>query len=234
MHEAQLAHYHGLSTNLALASVTATPAEVLGLDHRIGFIKPGYDADIVVWDSHPLALGATPSQVFIDGIPQISHPYISKKPASQQHAPKTPNFDREIKETLEYEGLPPLDPQTRSHGAVLFRNVSSFWTRDESGVSAVQSPGNVLVRGGAIVWSGSDAEVTLDDGVLTVDLHGGSISPALVSAGSMLGLQEISSEDSTTDGEVFDPLSMNIPSILGEHVLMRAADGLQFGTRDAL
>ncbi|KAG5715390.1 hypothetical protein E4T56_gene18308, partial [Termitomyces sp. T112] len=42
--EAQQAHYYGLLDNLALASVTSTPATVIGLDHRIGFIKQGYDA----------------------------------------------------------------------------------------------------------------------------------------------------------------------------------------------
>ncbi|KAJ7454819.1 hypothetical protein FB451DRAFT_1517602, partial [Mycena latifolia] len=234
MHEAQLAHYHGLSTNLALASVTSTPSEVMGLDHRIGYVKPGYDADIVVWDSHPLALGATPSQVFIDGIPQFANPYVSLKPASQQHAPKTPNFDSEIKDTIKYEGLPPLEPTTSTSGTVLFRNVSSFWTRDESGIRLSQASGNVLVKGGIVAWSGSDAELALLDEALTVDLQGGSITPALVSAGSLLGLQEISGEPSTADGPVFDPLDMKIPTILGEQVLMRAADGLQFGTRDAL
>jgi imidazolonepropionase-like amidohydrolase len=39
--EAQLAHYHGLPLHVALASVTSTAAEVLGLDHRIGFIDKG-------------------------------------------------------------------------------------------------------------------------------------------------------------------------------------------------
>ena len=34
---------------------------------RLGWIRPGYDADLVVWDSHPLALGATPLQVVADG-----------------------------------------------------------------------------------------------------------------------------------------------------------------------
>ncbi|KAJ7722728.1 hypothetical protein DFH07DRAFT_1006316, partial [Mycena maculata] len=234
VHEAQIAHYYGLSTGLALASVTSTPAEVMGLDHRIGFVKPGYDADIVVWDSHPLALGATPSQVFIDGIPQISNPYVSKKPASQQHAPKTPNFDKERNATIEFEGLPPLEPAARIRGPVLFRNVSSFWTHGDSGVRVAETSGNVLVEGGAIVWSGSDDQLPLVGEALTVDLQGGSISPALVSAGSRMGLQEIAAEGSTTDGFVFDPLSMEIPSILGENVLMRAVDGLQFGTRDAL
>lgn len=41
LYEAQQAHYYGLSWTLALASVTTTPATVLGYDHRIGFIKAG-------------------------------------------------------------------------------------------------------------------------------------------------------------------------------------------------
>ena len=39
--EAQQAHYYGLPHNLALASVTSTPAGVLGQDHRIGYVKEG-------------------------------------------------------------------------------------------------------------------------------------------------------------------------------------------------
>ncbi|KAJ7485560.1 amidohydrolase-domain-containing protein [Mycena latifolia] len=233
IHEAQMAHYRGLSAALALASVTATPAEVLGLDHRVGFIKAGYDADLVLWDSHPLALGATPVQVFIDGIPQLSNPHISKKPASHQHAPNTPNFDQERMDAIKYEGLPPLEPAMRTTEAVLFRNVSSFWT---AGAHAREAPGNVLVVSGAIVWTGSDTTLasSVADGALTIGLEGGSLAPALVSTGSLIGLQEIALEESTTDGPVFDPLHVELPTILGEHVLMRAADGLQFGTRDAL
>ena len=41
LYEAQQAHFYGLPANLALASVTTTPATVLGLDHRIGFLKQG-------------------------------------------------------------------------------------------------------------------------------------------------------------------------------------------------
>lgn len=41
VYEAQQAHYYGLAHNLALAAVTSTPATVIGLDHRIGFLKAG-------------------------------------------------------------------------------------------------------------------------------------------------------------------------------------------------
>ncbi len=39
--EAQQSHYYGLPHNLALASITTTPAGALGLDHRVGYVKEG-------------------------------------------------------------------------------------------------------------------------------------------------------------------------------------------------
>ncbi|CAG8624366.1 10135_t:CDS:2, partial [Scutellospora calospora] len=74
MFEASKAHFYGLDENLSLAAVTSVPAKALGLDHRIGQISKGYDADVVVWDSYPLELGATPLEVYIDGIPQFNTP----------------------------------------------------------------------------------------------------------------------------------------------------------------
>ena len=61
----------GLSPQLALASVTSVPASAAGLSHRIGILREGADADVVLWDSHPLQLGATSRKVWIDGILQV-------------------------------------------------------------------------------------------------------------------------------------------------------------------
>lgn len=41
LHEAQQAYFYGLAPNLAIASVTTAPAEMLGMDHRIGYIREG-------------------------------------------------------------------------------------------------------------------------------------------------------------------------------------------------
>lgn len=41
LYEAQQAHFYGLESNLALLSVTGTPAQVMGIDHRVGFVKLG-------------------------------------------------------------------------------------------------------------------------------------------------------------------------------------------------
>ncbi|KAK0218162.1 hypothetical protein IW262DRAFT_1449299 [Armillaria fumosa] len=244
LHEAQQAHYYGLGDNLALASVTSTPASVMGQDHRIGFIDEGYDADIVVWDSHPLAIGATPKQVYIDGIEQIEKPYSNPKPTALQSVPKTPNFDEEAAETLKHDGLPPLETKQTSSGTVVFVNVSDVYIRDHHTVkrrfSAQQSKeaGVLVVEAGKIVCAGIKATCLAENAyhdAVVVDLVGGSVAPGFVSFGSALGLSHISGEASTNDGPVIGPLLSNVPSILGgDGAVIRASDGLQFASRDSL
>ncbi|EIN09191.1 hypothetical protein PUNSTDRAFT_134356 [Punctularia strigosozonata HHB-11173 SS5] len=60
VHEAQQAHHFGLAPDLALASVTSTSAAAAGLSHRLGVLREGADADAVLWDAHPLQIGAVP------------------------------------------------------------------------------------------------------------------------------------------------------------------------------
>ncbi|OSD06097.1 carbohydrate esterase family 9 protein [Trametes coccinea BRFM310] len=250
LYEAQQAYYYGLPHNLALAAVTSTPARIMGQDHRIGYVSEGYDADIVLWDSHPLALGATPQQVWIDGIPQIEMPYTSTKPQSFQKLPRTPNFDKEATETLKYDGLPPLEPKRVTSDTVVFLNVSAVYLREEQSIRPAffsdtanpLSAGVVVVRAGKVECMGSAITSAcasiIEDGRVdaqVINLEGGAIAPGLVSVGSSLGLEEITSEKTTIDGYVLDPLSKDVPVIVGgTGMVIRAADGLRFGTRDAL
>jgi len=86
--EAAKAYGNGLPYHVALAGVTSAPAALLGLGERIGKIKAGLDADVVVWDSDPLSIAATPIQVWVDGAPQFKKPVELKK---QQTPPLKPN-----------------------------------------------------------------------------------------------------------------------------------------------
>ncbi|KAJ7164026.1 carbohydrate esterase family 9 protein [Mycena crocata] len=240
LYEAQQAYFYGLPENLAISAVTRNPAEVMGMGHRIGYIREGWDADLVIWDSHPLALGATPTQVFIDGIPQLSDPYVVEKPETFQHSPPVPNFDKEAKEAVEHEGLPPLEPTTVITRPVIFVNVQSAFTPGTVGIEQLFSTpdngtlGTIITEYGRIVCAGVCSTNVADATV--IDLEGGSISPGLVSFGSPLGLEHIAGEESTLDGPIYDPLSPNgVPAIVGgDGAIIRAVDGLLFRTRDAL
>ena len=64
---AGLAVREGLPYEEALKAITINPARICGLEDRIGSIKPGKDADLVVFDDDPLSVYATPKMVFING-----------------------------------------------------------------------------------------------------------------------------------------------------------------------
>jgi len=201
--------------------------------------------DLVIWDSHPLALGATPAQVFIDGIPQLDDPYVISKPEAFQDPPKVPNFDREAEEAVVFEGLPPLLPERAPTDIILFMNVNNVILPRHGDPAEVYSSlgdevGVVVVRNGDIICYGAEVACALDgltegERVRVVDLQGGTISPGLLTYGSPLGLQEIEAEPSTGDGTVFDPLTGRVPQLVGGDIsIVRAVDALQFAGRDSL
>lgn len=60
--------YGGISETDALKLVTLNPAKILHLDDRMGSIKQGKDADLVLWTDHPLSVYARASKTMVDGI----------------------------------------------------------------------------------------------------------------------------------------------------------------------
>jgi len=60
--------YGGLTEEQALKLVTINPAIQLGVDKRVGSIEVGKDADLVLYNAHPLSTFAVPQQVLIDGV----------------------------------------------------------------------------------------------------------------------------------------------------------------------
>jgi len=231
--------------------VTSTPAIAAGLSHRIGILAEGSDADVVLWDSHPLQLGATPRKVWIDGILQIPVPSKTgeethieigkgKEEEGWKRVPYTPNWDQERGEAIDWDGLPPLEGRKMT-SKVVFAGVKEVWQRKNNGdvvdifrSSAGGVLGTVVVEGGKFTCVGhACADVSGDATIL--NLNGGSISPGLMSYGSPLGLEEIADEPSTADGGIYDAFVRDIPRILDDSGgILRAMDALMFGTRNAL
>ena len=58
----------GMSEEEALKLVTLNPAKQLRIDDRVGSIEVGKDADIAIFNAHPLSIYAVPEQVYIDGL----------------------------------------------------------------------------------------------------------------------------------------------------------------------
>lgn len=60
--------YGNVSEEEALKFVTLNPAKLLHIDNRVGSIRIGKDADLVVWSDNPLSIYAKPIKTFVDGI----------------------------------------------------------------------------------------------------------------------------------------------------------------------
>ncbi len=59
--------YGGVSEEEALKMVTLNPAKLMHLDNRVGSIKIGKDADVVLWSAHPLSIYAKAEKTIIEG-----------------------------------------------------------------------------------------------------------------------------------------------------------------------
>lgn len=61
--------YGGISEEEAWKMVTLNPAKLLHIDHRVGSIKEGKDADLVLWNDHPLSIYSKAEKTYIEGVP---------------------------------------------------------------------------------------------------------------------------------------------------------------------
>jgi len=200
--EAAKAFRNGLPYSIALQGVTSQPARLLGLGHRIGRIAPGFDADILVWDSDPLSVGAAPvqvsvvclstdrtkvqPQVWIDGAPQFANPVVLDKPYAK----------------LLVEESPVLEYYTKQETAVS-DDITVF-----TGITHVNLPNHTLslssteaatlvIRNGAITCLGA---CVIPADTQAIHVKDGHITPGFLAFGSMLGLGEIDGEVKTQDG----------------------------------
>jgi imidazolonepropionase-like amidohydrolase len=67
VHQATLSVKEGLDTDTALRSITINPAEIMGLDDRVGALAPGLDADVVLWSGDPLDVMSRALRVWVNG-----------------------------------------------------------------------------------------------------------------------------------------------------------------------
>ena len=65
---AKAVKYGGVSQENAWKFVTLNPAKLLHLDDRMGSIKVGKDADVVLWTDNPLSVYAKVNRTYVDGV----------------------------------------------------------------------------------------------------------------------------------------------------------------------
>ncbi len=60
--------YGGISEEDAWKFVTLNPAKLLHIDDKVGSIKVGKDADVVLWSDHPMSVYAKAEKTIIEGV----------------------------------------------------------------------------------------------------------------------------------------------------------------------
>jgi len=58
---------NGMSEEAALRAVTIGAAEIIGVEHRVGSLEPGKDADILILRGHPLRIQSIPEALIVNG-----------------------------------------------------------------------------------------------------------------------------------------------------------------------
>jgi imidazolonepropionase-like amidohydrolase len=64
---AKMMRYGGLTEDEALKTITYNGAAQLGVQDKVGSLEVGKDADLAIWNAHPLSVYASVDKTFIDG-----------------------------------------------------------------------------------------------------------------------------------------------------------------------
>lgn len=241
VNQAAEAHHFGLDAIEALRGVTSYPARTMGLEHRIGHIAQGWDADFVLWDRHPLQLGATPVAVYVDGASQFDEVHASGPDVQGDkplHAPRAGNYTQELTRVSSAldaiaHGLERAFPEPVAHvSSAILTNVSRVYERANGTIQARDlRDGSLAYINGRVACIGSyeECKVHIDSATRRVDVCGGVVMPGMTAYGGALGLSNIPSEPSTSNGEDI-PLLTRHGRFNADRSVPYSADGLWFGS----
>lgn len=178
---AKMLKYGDLSEDEALALVTINGAKQLGLDDRIGSIEVGKEADLAIFNGHPLNGFSRCEMTLVDG-----EVYFERDGDHEPGGFETPLPSDELRTRA-------LAVEESPTGSYLLKGGKIFPVDGEP-----IEGGSILVVDGRIEAIGS-SELQAPEGTIEVELDGLSVYPGMINAGGALGLVEIGSIRETHD-----------------------------------
>jgi len=184
-----------VSDDQAFAMVTLNPAKQLRIDSRVGSLDVGKDADVVIWNNHPLSTFAIVEQTYIDGKVYYDRVEDLARAANAEQERATLGEGRGGRAG----GAGAAPTVTRSlfniqspQRKVSYNANGGVWAITNANIYPVSGPmiprGTVVIRGNLIEAVG--ANVRVPSGARVVDARGGNVYPGFIDGSTDLGLAE--------------------------------------------
>jgi imidazolonepropionase-like amidohydrolase len=177
---AKVVRYGGISDDEAFATITINPAKQLRIDHRVGSLEVGKDADVVIWNRHPLSTAAIVERTYIDGVVY----YDRVKDAAARALASPAAAPAGTARTVAPYPAETLTVRTNAGGATWAITNARIVTVS----GAVIPKGTIVIRGNRIDAVG--ANVAVPSGARVVDAAGANVFPGLIDASTDIGLNE--------------------------------------------
>ena len=211
-------HWGGLSEDEALSFVTINPAKQLKIDARVGSLEVGKDADVVIWNKHPLSTYAIVDRVYIDGQQYYDRLAEERRMTDSRNekttlsaaegrgpttAPQTPQPQREDSASPPQaeSASGPQMPEMQTAQATSMPALGTIAQAPASGpataitnarIFPISGPaierGTIVIRGNRIEAVG--ANVTVPVGATVIDAKGSEVYPGFIDARTTIGLSE--------------------------------------------
>src|SRR5207247_9233618 len=171
--------YGGMSEQEALRTITLNGAKQLGLDKRLGSIEIGKDADLAIFNGHPLNSFSRVELTLVEG---------------EVYFQRSADLKAES-----YAAAPPMSPRDNSlklpdrvSGPIAIRGATVY------PVSGPPIPnGTVVIDQGRIRAVGSNGSAAIPPNATIIPGEGLHLYPGLIDAGTVLALVELESARDT-------------------------------------
>ncbi len=202
-------HWGGLTEDEVFAFVTINPARQLKIDNRVGSLEVGKDADVVIWNKHPLSTYAIVDRVYIDGqqyydrlgeerrLTDTGKEKTTLAAAEGRPQTTTPGPQKaQTPQTPDAPGPPKarIDPSidVPGLGGVQSPSTGPATAITNARINPISGPvidkGTIIIRGNRIDAIG--ANVTIPAGAQVIDAKGGEVYPGFIDARTSIGLSE--------------------------------------------
>jgi imidazolonepropionase-like amidohydrolase len=228
MEAAKAVRYGDVTDDQAFAMVTINPAKQLKIDNRVGSIEAGKDADIVIWNHHPLSTAATVERSYIDGIAYYDREKDLQRIIEIQRekggrsttdsaSTATNGTQAATNGSNGSQATPTNGSQAATRGVLPAERFDvkgnadgPTWALTNARIVTVSGPvipkGTIVIKGNRIDAVG--ANVAVPAGAKPVDVQGATVMPGMIDASTDIGLNEpgVRNYDDVTEILPFDQM----------------------------